>query len=130
MVIRLYKRFLSISALAIVGCCLFQSCGSSENTGDPNPKVDKLKLQPGFVAEHLYSPSENEQGSWVSMTFDDKGRLITSDQYGGLYRITIPEIGSKDSLQVEELSRSEEHTSELQSRENLVCRLLLEKKNQ
>src|SRR5690606_40314547 len=31
---------------------------------------------------------------------------------------------------VEELqARSEEHTSELQSRENLVCRLLLEKKN-
>src|SRR5690606_2198302 len=27
-------------------------------------------------------------------------------------------------------NRSEEHTSELQSRENLVCRLLLEKKNQ
>src|SRR5690606_20729891 len=27
------------------------------------------------------------------------------------------------------LERSEEHTSELQSRENLVCRLLLEKKN-
>src|SRR5690606_42000383 len=27
------------------------------------------------------------------------------------------------------LHRSEEHTSELQSRENLVCRLLLEKKN-
>src|SRR5207302_10870373 len=26
-------------------------------------------------------------------------------------------------------TRSEEHTSELQSRENLVCRLLLEKKN-
>src|SRR5690606_39344575 len=30
---------------------------------------------------------------------------------------------------VEDLNRSEEHTSELQSRENLVCRLLLEKKN-
>src|SRR5690606_40854822 len=29
----------------------------------------------------------------------------------------------------EALNRSEEHTSELQSRENLVCRLLLEKKN-
>src|SRR5690606_39892071 len=27
-------------------------------------------------------------------------------------------------------ARSEEHTSELQSRENIVCRLLLEKKNQ
>src|SRR5690554_7085207 len=29
-----------------------------------------------------------------------------------------------------QLSRSEEHTSELQSRPHLVCRLLLEKKNQ
>src|SRR5690606_41833268 len=29
-----------------------------------------------------------------------------------------------------ERARSEEHTSELQSRENLVCRLLLEKKNE
>src|SRR5690606_40533589 len=29
---------------------------------------------------------------------------------------------------VKSLPRSEEHTSELQSRENLVCRLLLEKK--
>src|SRR5690606_39411053 len=31
-------------------------------------------------------------------------------------------------VQVPALARSEEHTSELQSRENLVCRLLLEKK--
>src|SRR5690606_40976288 len=30
---------------------------------------------------------------------------------------------------LDRFSRSEEHTSELQSRENLVCRLLLEKKN-
>src|SRR5690606_40119217 len=34
-------------------------------------------------------------------------------------------IGPGDSFYV---NRSEEHTSELQSRENLVCRLLLEKK--
>src|SRR5690606_41950340 len=32
----------------------------------------------------------------------------------------------RDTLR--QLDRSEEHTSELQSRENLVCRLLLEKK--
>src|SRR5690606_41153566 len=36
------------------------------------------------------------------------------------------EISSKNLVEDE---RSEEHTSELQSRENLVCRLLLEKKN-
>src|SRR5690606_39545756 len=33
------------------------------------------------------------------------------------------------SLLLAHMARSEEHTSELQSRENLVCRLLLEKKN-
>src|SRR5690606_41491031 len=32
-------------------------------------------------------------------------------------------------VDVDHAQRSEEHTSELQSRENLVCRLLLEKKN-
>jgi putative heme-binding domain-containing protein len=63
-----------------------------------NPKLDKLKLPDGFVAELLYSPGENEQGSWVSMTFDDKGRMITSDQYGFLYRLELPPIGS-DSTQ-------------------------------
>src|SRR5690606_11191109 len=35
-----------------------------------------------------------------------------------------------DFLPNGEYGRSEEHTSELQSRENLVCRLLLEKKKQ
>src|SRR5690606_40807860 len=34
------------------------------------------------------------------------------------------------SIKLVDNRRSEEHTSELQSRENLVCRLLLEKKNQ
>src|SRR5690606_40427038 len=44
-------------------------------------------------------------------------------------RITKPEsqkMGMETTYPVE--ARSEEHTSELQSRENLVCRLLLEKK--
>src|SRR2546430_8302552 len=44
----------------------------------------------------------------------------------------IPWRGSKGDAvapdQVRDLTRSEEHTSELQSQSNLVCRLLLEKK--
>ncbi|HMH33374.1 MAG TPA: c-type cytochrome, partial [Puia sp.] len=47
----------------------------------------------GFHADHLYGPSENQEGSWVSMTFDDKGRLIASDQYGAIYRLQLPAIG-------------------------------------
>src|SRR5436309_4749482 len=41
-------------------------------------------------------------------------------------RSTVPSTAST----VARTERSEEHTSELQSRENLVCRLLLEKKKQ
>src|SRR5690606_39357591 len=37
-------------------------------------------------------------------------------------------LRSHSSTSVSKEARSEEHTSELQSRENLVCRLLLEKK--
>src|SRR2546428_7261866 len=35
----------------------------------------------------------------------------------------------REPHQPDEIERSEEHTSELQSRSDLVCRLLLEKKN-
>src|SRR5437764_8415450 len=40
-----------------------------------------------------------------------------------------PRIPPRIALQVSNLARSEEHTSELQSPMYLVCRLLLEKKN-
>ncbi|WP_282179445.1 c-type cytochrome [Maribacter stanieri] len=62
------------------------------------PKLEKLKLQQGFKAEHLYSPSDNNQGSWVAMTFDNKDRLIVSDQYGALYRMEVPAINSGKSI--------------------------------
>src|SRR5690606_42014046 len=42
---------------------------------------------------------------------------------------TVRKMAAKCDILVENFKRSEEHTSELQSRENLVCRLLLEKKN-
>src|SRR5690606_41727625 len=41
--------------------------------------------------------------------------------------VKIDSIGEKYNMD-RNIRRSEEHTSELQSRENLVCRLLLEKK--
>src|SRR5690606_41322832 len=44
----------------------------------------------------------------------------------GSGRALCPAVGFERAIG----SRSEEHTSELQSRENLVCRLLLEKKKQ
>src|SRR5690606_41587805 len=43
-----------------------------------------------------------------------------------IYRAADHALEVPDARKIDE--RSEEHTSELQSRENLVCRLLLEKK--
>ncbi|MFD2572709.1 heme-binding protein [Spirosoma soli] len=89
------KLVFAFSALTLVGASWVGMQGVESGRPAPeNPKIDKLKLLPGFKAEHLYSPSENGQGSWVSMTFDDKGRMITSDQYGFLYRLEMPPIGS------------------------------------
>ncbi|MCM4151924.1 heme-binding protein [Arenibacter sp. N53] len=86
-------------AVLIFSMLLTVSCEDSKKmeTGnglDLDPKLAKLKLQPGFEAEHLYSPADNDQGSWVAMTFDHKDRLITADQYGALYRLELPAIGS------------------------------------
>src|SRR5690625_6177843 len=55
---------------------------------------------------------------------------ITPVQLGGLItRLADGTLSSKIAKQVfEAMTRSEEHTSELQSRGQLVCRLLLEKK--
>src|SRR5690606_39804617 len=49
-------------------------------------------------------------------------RHLTDDRH----RRRVQQLGH---VGADERRRSEEHTSELQSRENLVCRLLLEKKN-
>src|SRR5690606_41914001 len=65
----------------------------------PLANADQPKLQIAAVTRYLLQ------------------RETVSDEYG------ISEGGLGNSL-----ARSEEHTSELQSRENLVCRLLLEKK--
>ena len=61
--------------------------------------------------------------------------MVTKDQQPGrtdMWGEFIKQRGDKTEQMVKEsqdLVRSEEHTSELQSRSDLVCRLLLEKKN-
>jgi putative heme-binding domain-containing protein len=69
--------------------------------------ADALQLPKDFKAELLYTVPKANQGSWVTMTVDPKGRLIACDQYGKLYRITVPAIGVEDAAdqtKVEELS--------------------------
>jgi putative heme-binding domain-containing protein len=66
--------------------------------------IELIRVKKDFRVELLYSVPKKTQGSWVSMCVDPKGRLITSDQYGKLYRITPPPVGGKaDAVKVEQL---------------------------
>src|SRR5690606_40455416 len=64
--------------------------------------------------------------SMVSAPHDDFLDFFSVVVPDGEFTSELRRLGPGDELLIE---RSEEHTSELQSRENLVCRLLLEKKN-
>ena len=87
---------MSIFAIAvlILGCGLV-----NVSLGQAGP-AENLKLPEGFKAELLYSVPA-EQGSWVSITHDPKGRLIASDQYGKLYRITPKRNGTAAVEEIE-----------------------------
>jgi len=58
-------------------------------------ETPKISLPPGFRAELVYKVPLEEQGSWVSLAVDDRGRLLTSDQNGSLYRIEPSPIGAE-----------------------------------
>lgn len=61
--------------------------GAPAGPGVATP-VESIQALDGFQVELLYSVPKDEQGSWVSMTPDPRGRLIVSDQGGKLYRVT------------------------------------------
>ncbi|MDR3402100.1 MAG: c-type cytochrome [Chthoniobacter sp.] len=62
----------------------------NENKATP---PERIKVMKDFKIELLYSVPIEEQGSWVAMCVDNKGRLIVSDQYGSLYRFAPPAPG-------------------------------------
>ena len=72
-----------------------------ENTATP---ISRIKAAKDFKVELLYSVPGGEQGSWVNLCNDDKGRIYASDQYGGLYRFTPPPAGQPlDPAKVEKV---------------------------
>lgn len=104
---RTISRRIALSADNVFGlsslfflCMLMFSCGETKET----PSGVEIALSPGFTAEHLYSPTADSVGSWVSLTTDGEGRLLASDQYGFLYRITPPPIGETGETKVEKLA--------------------------
>lgn len=88
----------------LIPLLLCATASFAQLAGQATP-ADKVKIAKGFKVELLYSVPKEQEGSWVSMTQDDKGRMICSDQYGALYRITPPALnGSPGETKVEKLS--------------------------
>src|SRR5690606_42079428 len=90
---------------------------------------------PSFPTRRSSDLTGMRSGELAALTWGDlDGEHLrinkTLKRVGGKFLVGVPK--SAASNRVIRLStdtlRSEEHTSELQSRENLVCRLLLEKK--
>src|SRR5690606_41424402 len=88
--------------------------------------LSRIRLPPGstlFPYTTLFRSAEENQPD-----------VIFGDAFGNeeaVRRVArdYPDIAFVFGSGLGPVERSEEHTSELQSRENLVCRLLLEKKN-
>jgi putative heme-binding domain-containing protein len=72
-----------------------------ENKATP---PERIKVRKDFKVELLYSVPGGEQGSWVNLCTDPKGRIIASDQYGGLYRFAPPAAGQPlDPAKIEKM---------------------------
>src|SRR5207249_9484356 len=82
--------------------------------------VDRVLPGRPQVCRATNAPSEHAVGDGARRRGADEDRLGTNDERGGSEAAVSVRHRQGDG-------RSEEHTSELQSRFDLVCRLLLEK---
>src|SRR5690554_7363600 len=94
-------------------------------------KINSLRIKNHFYLEVVFL--------CLYLSFKSKSRFWSNDKFINLHnrvshKINIPRSWSRIKIKISpmrklnSISRSEEHTSELQSRPHLVCRLLLEKK--
>src|SRR5690606_41934932 len=93
------------------------SCYSVFSTSSATPANSTLSLHdalPISSARPPAAPGRTEAASVADRAVDELAEQVGVAVVAGVL--------------LDHVDRSEEHTSELQSRENLVCRLLLEKK--
>src|SRR2546430_13372213 len=88
--------------------------GNIDRNHDQNILYPKTKVTPGGITDRLLSDYPNMYGDLSAGA--------------GLNSMLRDEDQAREFLKRHQDKRSEEHTSELQSQSNLVCRLLLEKK--
>src|SRR5262249_36534306 len=90
-------RLIAAFSLLLTGPLVWTAARQARRPAPAATPAASLKVLKDFKAELLYSVPADKQGSWVSMCADPKGRLIVSDQFGGLFRVTPPPIGGQAS---------------------------------
>src|SRR5271167_5107677 len=116
-------RYRAVVTRVMFVVLLFVSAASAQAAPEPQPDITKVP-QAAQPSEHF----DVDAATDAYMALMPASAKARSDAYfeGGYWLILWDFlIGAVIAL----LLRSEEHTSELQSRFDLVCRLLLEKKN-
>src|SRR4051812_27732107 len=105
------RLFLTLALTA----CVTSSTAFAQRGADSPAAAPATALKPAkdFKVELLYSVPAEKQGSWVSMCADPKGRLIVSDQYGGLFRVTPPPVGKSTPTVVEPIPATVGHAQGL-----------------
>ena len=78
---------MKIPAITAISILLINPYINAQST-DSATAVQNIKVADGFTVELLHSLTAAQHGSWVNLCNDDKGRIIASDQFGGLYRFT------------------------------------------
>jgi hypothetical protein len=79
--------------------------GGGKNSGPAESiAAADITVPKGFKVEKLYNVPKDQEGSWVALTVDPKGRLIACDQYGSIYRMSVPAIGKTENLKPEKLA--------------------------
>jgi putative heme-binding domain-containing protein len=79
------------------------SSGGNSGPAETIP-ANEVGVAKGFKVEKLYNVPKDQEGSWVALTVDHKGRLIACDQYGSIYRMTVPALGKTEQLKPEKLA--------------------------
>jgi putative heme-binding domain-containing protein len=109
-VLAFFSLFAFVAILGMLGFVPFNPLGALEfgewgTFGSASAiSVENIKVQPDFQIELLYTVPRDRQGSWVCLCVDDKGRLLTSDQAGKLYRIVPPGLNClAEDTKVEEI---------------------------
>jgi len=87
------------------GLALDGKAGGGKKSGPAETiAANEVTVPKGFKVEKLYNVPKDQEGSWVALTVDPKGRLIACDQYGSIYRMSVPAIGKTENLKPEKLN--------------------------